>query len=101
MRRADPLRNVVFATWIEKVDSRCIAGIARGSETWKGVIFAASTFVLVEVDPVRPWVSASSAKSRALGKLTGELSRGEHCKDGRFFNRHGMPMIGYLRDLRR
>src|SRR5882672_7928440 len=98
--RRDPMANVVRRTWTEAIDDKAFAAIAEFSETWHGMIFAASTFMLGELT-LRPWTDKRAACERVNILLEEQLRAGVHSDGGRRFNRHGMPMVGKLRDLRR
>ncbi len=45
----DPMANVVRRTWTEAIDDKAFAAVAEFSETYRGHMFAASTFLL------QPW----------------------------------------------
>lgn len=94
----DPMANVVRRTWIESIDDKAFAAIAEFSETWHGMVFAASTFLLKSWGT---WRDKQLAREEVEAKLEVELRRGMH--DIRFggFNRHGMPMVGRVKDLQR
>jgi hypothetical protein len=94
-QRRAPMANVVRRTWTEVVDDKAFAAVAEFSETWHGMIFAASTFLLAERKD--RWQVYGHVEQ----KLAIELERGHHCDGFRRFHRHGMPMVSRTRDLNR
>lgn len=102
--RGDPMRNVIWQSWVEPIDQGAYAVIARAEETWHGGVYSASTMLLVEMG-VRSWI----AHKQALEKLRNEMTRGIHLggvvRQGITFavgpHRFGMPLRGWVRDLRR
>jgi hypothetical protein len=95
-QRRDPMANVVRRTWTEPIDDNAFAAIAEFTETWHGMYFAASTFVLLERRH-RNW----QWREQVEEKLADELRRCVHSIRFGGFNRHGMPMVGRVKDLNR
>jgi len=98
------MANVVRRTWTERIDDKAFAAIAEFSETWHGMVFAASTFMLHEKTS-RSWMDERVAGEKVVILLEEELRAGVHVvrhKGGGFYqHRRGMPCVGHLRDLRR
>jgi hypothetical protein len=96
------MANVVRRTWTERIDDEAFVAVAEFSETYRGMVFAASTFLL---QPWGTWTARRRAREEAEVKLEVELRRGDHIerlKGGGFYqHRFGMPCVGHLRDLRR
>ena len=81
--------------WLERIDRSAMVACCRFQETHKGLIYGASTMVLLEAGHRNHgW------RRQAEEKLRDELRRGVH-RDSLRFNRHGMPHVGYVRDLNR
>lgn len=99
-QRRDPMANVIRRTWTERIDDKAFVAIAEFSETYRGMVFTASTFLLEPCGTER-----SAARENAEAKLEAELHRGDHlikARDGGHYQgRFGMPCVGHLRDLRR
>src|SRR5258708_21191199 len=97
----DPMANVLRRTWTEPIDGVTYAAIAEFSETWHGMMFAASTFILLAHHEWRHYRSGE----RAIAKLEDELRRGDHLikahGGGHYQGRFGMPCVGSIRDLNR
>ena len=94
------MANVVRRTWTERIDDEAFAAVAEFSETWHGMVFAASTFLLGESAHGHRYV----AREKVEQKLVEELRRGDHRGTGiggYHHHRHGMPMVGKTRDLHR
>jgi len=103
-QRRDPMANVVRRTWTERIDDKAFAAIAEFSETYRGHMFAASTFLLWLIGQISGWAAKRVAKEKAEAKLQVELRRGDHQGTGMgdyHHHRHGMPMVGKIRDLNR
>jgi hypothetical protein len=94
--RRDPMANVVRRTWIEPIDGNAFAAIAEFTETWHGMYFAASTFLLGEIGT---WAHRRLAREKAEQKLADELRRGDVFLSRN--KRHGMPCVGLVKDLNR
>lgn len=95
----DPMKNVTRQEWVERVDHQAYAVLARAQETWRGGIYAASTFLLVPAG-TRRWQAIKEARD----KLDDEMRRRVHVRaasPGAYMHRFGMPLIAWLRDLRR
>ena len=101
-QRRDPMANVVRRTWTERIDDEAFAAVAEFSETWHGMVFAASTFLL---QPLGTWRERIAAREKVEQKLAIELRRGDHLikaqGGGYYQGRFGMPMVGKTRDLHR
>lgn len=105
MRRVlrDPMKNVVWREWVEPVDHQAYAVVATAEETHRGGIYAAGTFLLAPAG-TRRWQAIDQARE----KLIGEMRRGVHVERSRqhgvvttYMSRFGMPLVGWLKDLRR
>jgi hypothetical protein len=92
------MKNVVRNEWTEPVDGQAYAAIAMASETWRGGIYQAGTFLLVPRD-----VPRYRARREVQEKLAAEMERGDHRRSSTvaFMHRFGMPLVGWVRDLRR
>jgi len=82
-------------TWTETIDRLMYVAHARVSETWRGQLFAASTFMLITHD-----VPRYRGRVIARERLQHQLARLEFLPDGGV-HRFGMPPIGRVRDLGR
>lgn len=88
------MSDVRSMLWIERIDSNAVAACCYFQETHKGVIYGAGTFLLMERRG-HDW------RDRVEAKLKDELRRGTRVKDRWMPNRHGMPVVGMVRDLNR
>ncbi len=98
----DPMANVLRRTWTERIDDRAFAAIAEFSETNRGYVFSASTFLLGESGT---WMHRRAAREKVEQKLSEELRRGDHIVwtslGGYYHHRFGMPCMGKIQDLNR
>lgn len=99
--------------WTERIDGQAFAANAMVTETRRGVVYGASTVLLVEhgrhayrwasevAEKLRKEVAAGKHKSTADYIWFGGGETGEPPRCVCPANFHGLPAIGTLRDLRR
>lgn len=88
--------DIARAEWTEIIDRLMYVAHARAAATWRGQLFAASTFVLCTHDMPR-----YKGREAAAQRLAGLMARRELIGPDGGVHRYGMPPIGWIRDLKR
>jgi hypothetical protein len=92
--------DVGVKTWIERIDDKAECACCQITETDRGAVYGASTILLFRLSTRTPWTDRRDARRDVEVKLRREIAAGRHRQYGDE-NRHGLPRIGRVRDLRR